>query len=158
MRKNKVECDVFYYKGSYLIEQPQETKIYNRRYVDDIGLVAYCKKRSLLIEIICTLVILLNVFSLIVYPTLSTRIYIPEYINCYDGKLYTNIVSDENNKNRVTLDILGTKYVVEPGDRVYSISTDKVYDSVDISIKSSFLLFSQNKLYTVPVNNLYQEE
>lgn len=158
MRRNKVECDVFYYKGNYLIEQPQETKIYNRLYIDGIGLVAYCKRRSLLIEIICILIIILNIFNLIVYPALSTKVYIPEHFNYYDGKLYTNIVSDETNKNHITLYILGKKYLIEPGDRVYSIDTNQVYDSVDVTIKSSFLLFSQDKVCTIPVHTLYQED
>lgn len=158
MGRNKVECDVFYYKGNYLIEQPQETKIYNRLYIDGIGLVAYCKRRSLLIEIICIFIIIVNIFNLIVYPTLSTKVYIPEHFNYYDGKLYTNIVSDEANKNQITLNILGTKYLIEPGDRVYSIDTNQVYDSVDVTIKSSFLLFSQDKVCTIPVRTLYQED
>lgn len=156
--KNKVECDVFYYKGNYLIEQPRETKIYNRLYINGIGLVAYCKRRSLLIEIICILIIILNIINLIVYPALSTKVYIPEHFNYYDGKLYTNIVSDETNKNRIILYILGSKYIVEPGDRVYSINTNQVYDSVDVTIKSSFLLFNQDKVCTIPVHTLYQED
>lgn len=158
MMKNKVECDVFYYKGNYLIEQPRETKIYNRLYINGIGLVAYCKRRSLLIEIICILIIILNIINLIVYPALSTKVYIPEHFNYYDGKLYTNIVSDETNKNRIILYILGSKYIIEPGDRVYSINTNQVYDSVDITIKSSFLLFNQDKVCTIPVHTLYQED
>lgn len=158
MMKNKVECDVFYYKGNYLIEQPQETKIYNRLYINGIGLVAYCKRRSLLIEIICILIIILNIINLIVYPALSTKVYIPEHFNYYDGKLYTNIVSDETNKNRIILYILGSKYIIEPGDRVYSINTNQVYDSVDVTIESSFLLFNQDKVYTIPVHTLYQED
>ena len=158
MMKNKVECDVFYYKGNYLIEQPRETKIYNRLYINGIGLVAYCKRRSLLIEIICILIIILNIINLIVYPALSTKVYIPEHFNYYDGKLYTNIVSDETNKNRVILYVLGSKYIVEPGDRVYSINTNQVYDSVDVTIKSSFLLFNQDKVCTIPVHTLYQED
>ena len=158
MMKNKVECDVFYYKGNYLIEQPRETKIYNRLYINGIGLVAYCKRRSLLIEIICILIIILNIINLIVYPALSTKVYIPEHFNYYDGKLYTNIVSDETNKNRIILYILGSKYIIEPGDRVYSINTNQVYDSVDVTIKSSFLLFNQDKVCTIPVHTLYQED
>ena len=158
MMKNKVECDVFYYKGNYLIEQPRETKIYNRLYINGIGLVAYCKRRSLLIEIMCILIIILNIINLIVYPALSTKVYIPEHFNYYDGKLYTNIVSDETNKNRVILYVLGSKYIVEPGDRVYSINTNQVYDSVDVTIKSSFLLFNQDKVCTIPVHTLYQED
>ena len=156
--KNKVECDVFYYKGNYLIEQPRETKIYNRLYINGIGLVAYCKRRSLLIEIICILIIILNIINLIVYPALSTKVYIPEHFNYYDGKLYTNIVSDETNKNRIILYVLGSKYIIEPGDRVYSINTNQVYDSVDVTIKSSFLLFNQDKVCTIPVHTLYQED
>lgn len=158
MMKNKVECDVFYYKGNYLIEQPRETRIYNRLYINGIGLVAYCKRRSLLIEIICILIIILNIINLIVYPALSTKVYIPEHFNYYDGKLYTNIVSDETNKNRVILYVLGSKYIIEPGDRVYSINTNQVYDSVDVTIKSSFLLFNQDKVCTIPVHTLYQED
>ena len=137
MMKNKVECDVFYYKGNYLIEQPRETKIYNRLYINGIGLVAYCKRRSLLIEIICILIIILNIINLIVYPALSTKVYIPEHFNYYDGKLYTNIVSDETNKNRVILYVLGSKYIIEPGDRVYSINTNQLI------LYFYFILYSQ---------------
>ena len=158
MRNNKVECDVFYYKGNYLLEQPKETKVYNRCFVDGVGLVAYCKKRSIIIELICTLIIVLNIVSLCIYPILNTKVYIPEYFNYYDGKLYTNIVSDESNKNNLFIYVLGNKYIVEPGDRLYSISTDEVLDTIKVNVKSSFLLFSQNKVCEVPVHTLYEED
>ena len=155
MRKNKVECDVFYYKGNYLIEQPAETKVYNRQYIEGVGLVAYCKRKTVYIEILCVIIIIVNTLSLMFYPAMQSTVYVPESFNYYNDSLYTNIVSDDNHKSLVTVVIFNNKYLVEPGDRLYKISMDNPPDKIDVIIKTKFLFFNKEKKCTIPVHTVY---
>lgn len=155
MGKNNDESDVFYYKGKYMFEQPPETKVYTRRYEEGIGLVAVLKRKTLFTEFICIFVLILNCLLLVFYPAVSAKVYVPDEFNYYDGMLYVNIVSDEENKANVCVTILNEDYKLNPGERVYSIPIDTLPTNVDVSIKSSFLIFNKTKDCTVPVKTVY---
>lgn len=155
MGKNNDECDVFYYKGKYLFEQPPETKVYTRRYEDGVGLVAVLKRKTLFTEIICILILVLNFLLLAFYPAVSAKVYVPSEFDYYDGILYVNIVSDEENKASVYVKILNEEYKLNPGERVYSIPIVSPPTDVDISLKSSFLIFNKTKDCIVPVKTIY---
>lgn len=155
MRKNNDESDVFYYKGKYLFEQPPETKVYTRRYEEGVGLVAVLKKKTVFTELLCILVVVVNSLLLLFYPAISTKVYIPDEFNYYDGILYVNIVSDEENEIDVCVKILNEEYVLNPGERIYDIRVDIPPTDVDVSIESSFLIFNKTKDCIIPVKTIY---
>lgn len=155
MRDKNIDCDVFYYKGSYLAEQPKETKVHTRRYEEGVGLVAVCKHKTILTELICLMVIVINCIMLIFYPAISTKVYVPDEFNYYDGILYVNIVSDETNKSDLYVRILNEDYILEPGECIYTISIDTAPETVDVYMKSSFLIFNKTKDCNIPVKTVY---
>lgn len=155
MRKNKVECDVFLYKNQYLMEQPPETKVYTRQYIEGVGMVAILKRKSVLIEIICIIIMIINMLVLICYPALDTEVFVPDSFNCYDGVLFTNIVSSEENDADILIKLLDNSYILEPGERLYSIPIETIPEQVDIEIQSKFFIFNKTKDYTVRVNTVY---
>lgn len=155
MRKKIDDCDVYYYRKQFMIDQPKETKVVNRYYDDDYGWVAVLKHKSILIEIICILVIIFNIILLWIYPAFSIKVYIPKYFNLYNGTLYTNIVSDERNRVNIECNILSNDYVIEPGDRLYTVKSEREPDNVDITISYRILLFEKKQSYTIPVYIVY---
>lgn len=155
MRKSKVECDVFLYKNQYLVEQPPETKVYTRQYIDGVGMVAILKHKSVLVEILCTFITVLNILILVCYPALDIEVFIPDSFNYYDGTLFTNIVSSEENDADILIKLLDDSYILEPGERLYSIPIETIPEQVDIEIQSKFFIFNKTKDYTVRVNTVY---
>lgn len=155
MRKSKVECDVFYYKGSYLLEQPPETKVTNRYFVDGVGLVAELKKKDVYVELICILICVVNTILLIIYPSLSTTVHVPSEFNYYDGTLYVNIVSDKENTASVQVRLLNEDYTLEPGERLYTVMIDTPPEEVEVFIKSSFLIFDKTTECISRVKTVY---
>ena len=155
MRKKIDDCDVYYYRKQFMIDQPKETKVVNRYYDDDYGWVAVLKHKSILIEIICIIIIILNITLLWIYPMFSVKVYIPKYFNLYNNNLYTNIVSDERNKVDIECTILSNDYTIEPGDRLYTVKSEREPDNVDVTISYRILLFEKKQSYTIPVYTVY---
>lgn len=155
MRKINDDCDVYYYHKQFMVEKPCETKVVNRYYDEDAGWVGVLHHKTLFTELICILILILNLIVLVNYPKFSVKVYIPEYFNMYDGKLYTNIVSDENNKVDIKCSISGQEYVISPGDRVYVINIDSSPQNVDVTVTYKVLLFSKTESYVVPVYSIY---
>ena len=85
----------------------------------------------------------------------SVKIYIPKYFNLYNNNLYTNIVSDERNKVDIECTILSNDYTIEPGDRLYTVKSEREPDSVDLTISYKILLFEKRQSYTIPVYTVY---
>lgn len=155
MRKNDSDCDVYIYHKQFMIEKPSETKLVNRYYDESAGWVGVLKHKTLFTEFICILILVMNVIVLLYYPRLNVKVYIPEYFNLYDGNLYTNIVSDENNKVDISCTIMNQEYVLSPGDKVYVIHTDLLPQNIDVTVTYRVLLFKKSQSYVVPVHSVY---
>lgn len=155
MKKKIDDCDVYYYRKQFMIDQPEETKVVNRYYDNDYGWVAVLKHKSILVEIICIMIIILNIILLWIYPMFSVKVYIPKYFNLYNNNLYTNIVSDERNKVDIECTILSNDYTIEPGDRLYTVKSEREPDNVDVTISYRILLFEKKQSYTIPVYTVY---
>ena len=155
MKKMIDDCNVYYYHKQFMIDQPKETRVVNRYYDNDYGWVAVLKHKSILIEIICVMIIILNIILLWLYPMFSVKIYIPKHFNLYNNNLYTNIVSDERNKVDIKCTILSNDYTIEPGDRLYTVKSERELDSVDLTISYKILLFEKRQSYTIPVYTVY---
>lgn len=83
---------IYVYKGSLYLEQPEGT-IIKKSEKESNGLTyCYCKKRTFVTEILCTIIILILCYVNISYIHTSKIVFKYNNItNYYDGKLYINI-------------------------------------------------------------------
>lgn len=153
MKLSKNQDSIIYvYKGISYFEKPKHTQEYKREFdVKEKYTRVYVKKKSVPFEVPLVIVLLITLVLRVTIRFTADRIIIPEYMNYYNGTLYTNIISNEENKLPMKLTIQDKVYVLQPGEYIKSIDIDYSADSIEIKVSNRFALFKNTQNYVIDV-------
>ena len=139
---------IYMYRGSQYVEVPDNMYINKMVYIESEN-VTYCymKKKSILLEILCSIVVICCIVTnILVIKDNTETIYYSSVATYYNGNLYLNLKSKEGNMKTFNYsivydDVVVTQGVVLPGSSIITVAISEPKDYYDLVIeyKNGFL-------------------
>ena len=149
---------IYVYRRRNYMDKPDKAIVSKMKY-DEVENVTkiYCKKPKVIIEFLCTLIILLCVYLNLMY--INNSEIVVHYNNIatyYNGKLYLNLYSEEDNIRQVHYSVKDdskviAKGVLMPGDVLISVPIKEVSDTYEITFEYYGLLKTITKKESINV-------
>ena len=144
------------YKGVQYFEKPRNTYISKIEYDEAEKMsTVYLKRSTYLVEFLCILSLCFMVYFVYTGIQYSQTVHMPDSAYYYDGKLFVNIVADEDNTDTVSCCIAGYNGILNPGDSIEFIDYEyNEQTSEEVSYTVDVLWFSRTFSRTIPVGTL----
>lgn len=153
----------YVYRGHNYIEQPEKTLVKKMVYNQETNVTnVYCKRPSIVLEIICMLVVIACVVANISYIHDSkVAVKYNSIATYFNDKLYLNLMSDENNNCNVKYILYDgntevAEGILEPGELIVSIPISNVKDSYNLELQYSSLTEIKSQIVTINVTDRSQ--
>lgn len=151
---------IYIYKRTNYMYKPDKTIVYKMLYNSDDNITyVYCKKPSILLEVICILICLCCVFVNRQYlHGLSVDIHYNNIATYYNGCLYLNLMSGETNNIIVHYELKDNSETIaegylNPGDLIISVPINNICDRYTLVVSYKILFYEKEETSNIIVLN-----
>lgn len=148
----------YVYKGHNYLDQPEKT-IRKKMLYDEVANVTnvYCKRPSILFELVCLVCIMLCIlFNKVYLHNSAVKVYYNSITTYYNNSLYVNLKSDDSNNVEVRYYISNNSTIIKegvlnPGDTIISIPIDSVEETYNLNFEYDTLFSTKSESVSINV-------